>query len=142
MTHHPFLDSEFQEPESPAFEALGHAGSEHYKGLETFPNPGCSVVSYNSDEVMSICPITKQPDFYVVAIDLIDTELLIESKSLKIFFQHIMENSFNHREGIFCESLAVYLRDQVAEAIGAEEDRVRVLLTQKSRGGISIKAMA
>lgn len=142
MTHHRFLDSDFQEPDEPSFSALGRPGSDHYVGLETFENPGCVLVSMTSDEVMSICPITKQPDFYTVTIDLAQTEKLIESKSLKIWFQHIMENSFQNREGIFCESLAVHIRETMVETLGCEDDNVRVTLTQKSRGGISIKAVA
>ena len=31
------------------FVALGHAGSEHYAGLETFPNPGVLEVEMTSD---------------------------------------------------------------------------------------------
>jgi hypothetical protein len=33
-----------QSPRSTEFVALGHAGSGHYAGLETFPNPGVSHV--------------------------------------------------------------------------------------------------
>jgi hypothetical protein len=40
----------------------------------------------------------------------------------------------------------VFIRDQVGEMIGFDEDdvgdHVQVVLTQKSRGGISIKAVA
>ncbi|HEV2033844.1 MAG TPA: hypothetical protein VGU71_06545 [Candidatus Dormibacteraeota bacterium] len=35
---------------SDQFVALGHAGSEHYAGLETFSNPGVSRVEMTSDE--------------------------------------------------------------------------------------------
>ena len=31
------------------FVALGHAGSEHYAGLESFPNPGVALVEMTSD---------------------------------------------------------------------------------------------
>jgi len=48
----------------PEFVALGHAGSEHYAGLETFPNPGVAHVELTSDELAAICPVTGQPDFY------------------------------------------------------------------------------
>ena len=48
--------------------ALGHAGSEHYAGLESFPNPGVSEVEMTSDELTTVCPITSQPDFYVARI--------------------------------------------------------------------------
>ena len=33
------------------FVALGHPGSEHYGGLETFANPGVSQVEMTSDEL-------------------------------------------------------------------------------------------
>jgi hypothetical protein len=40
------------------FVALGHAGSEHYAGLETFENPGVTRVEMTSDELTAVCPIT------------------------------------------------------------------------------------
>ena len=128
--------------DGPPFEALGHAGSDAYVGLEKFDNPGCLQVKYTSDEVMAKCPVTGQPDFYTVTIFLEGTEKLIESKSLKLFFNRFIEQTFTLNTGIFCENLAVWLRDQVCEAIGAEEESVEVLLTQKSRGGITIEARA
>ena len=51
------------------FVALGHAGSEHYAGLETFPNPGVSQVEMTSDELAAVYPITAQPDLYVATIE-------------------------------------------------------------------------
>jgi NADPH-dependent 7-cyano-7-deazaguanine reductase QueF len=139
-----FLDREDNADRGPQqFEALGHAGSAHYAGLETFPNPGCGVVQYTCDELMAKCPVTSQPDFYTVVIQLRETEKLIESKSLKLFFQGLIVGSLSeHGSGIFCEGLAVHLRTVIAEAIGAEEDQVGIQLDQKSRGGISIRAMA
>ncbi len=129
--------------EAPQFAALGSPGSGTYTGLETFENPGCGVVSYSSDEVMSKCPITGQPDFYTVTIQLRDTELLIESKSLKLWFQNLMELSFGDANfGIFCEALAVHIRDTVAGTVKAEQEQIAVQLVQKSRGGISITAVA
>ena len=131
-------------PEEPLqFEALGHAGSDNYIGLETFPNPGCISVKLTSDEVMAKCPITGQPDFYVVSIELEGTDRLIESKSLKIWFQNLMLNSLLPEGGIFCEALAVHIRDTVMEAINEEDiDNVSVTITQKPRGGIEITARA
>lgn len=138
-----FLDSEQHQDGEPQFEALGHAGSSHYVGLETFDNPGCGVVIYRSDEVMASCPITSQPDFYTVAIQLRETDKLIESKSLKLFFQNLMNTSLGpDGHGIFCEALAVHLRTVIAEAVECDEEQVTIQLDQKSRGGISIQAMA
>jgi NADPH-dependent 7-cyano-7-deazaguanine reductase QueF len=94
------------------FVALGHAGSEHYAGLETFPSPGVSHVR------------------------MVSGELCIESKSLKLYLSGF------RNEGRFCEALAVRIRDDVAEAVRLPPDRVRVTLVQKARGGITITAIA
>ena len=118
------------------FVALGHAGSEHYAGLETFPNPGVATVSMTSDELVAVCPITGQADFYTAAIEYWPGPLCIESKSLKLYLA-----SFRN-EGVFCEALAVRIRDDVAAALELPPEQVRVKLTQKARGGITIQATA
>ncbi len=121
---------------STEFVALGHAGSEHYAGLETFPNPGVSQVEMTSDELSAVCPITGQADMYVVTIEYRPEGLCLESKSLKLYLARY------RNEGIFCEGLAVKIRDDVAEALEIPSDRARVALTQKARGGITITATA
>jgi 7-cyano-7-deazaguanine reductase len=118
------------------FVALGHAGSEHYVGLETFPNPGVSTVELTSDELAAVCPITGQPDLYTASIEFRPKELCLESKSLKLYL-----GGFRN-EGHFCEALAVRIRDDVAEALGLEAGDVRVELRQKARGGITVTATA
>jgi 7-cyano-7-deazaguanine reductase len=118
------------------FVALGHAGSEHYAGLETFGSPGVSQVVMTSDELVAVCPITAQPDFYTAEIDYRPERLCIESKSLKLYLA-----SFRN-EGVFCEALAVRIRDDVAAALELPPERVRVKLAQKARGGITIQATA
>ena len=45
-----------------------------------------------------------------------------------------------HDQGVFCEALAVQIRDDVAEALQVDRGRVRVTLRQKARGGITITA--
>jgi 7-cyano-7-deazaguanine reductase len=121
---------------STEFVALGHAGSEHYAGLETFPNPGVSHVAMTSDELTAVCPITGQPDLYVASIEYEPGPLCIESKSLKLYLAGF------RNEGAFCEALAVRVRDDVAVALELEPDRVQVTLEQKARGGITITATA
>jgi 7-cyano-7-deazaguanine reductase len=116
------------------FVALGHAGSEHYAGLETFSNPGVSHVEMTSDELTAVCPITGQPDLYVATIEYWPKDLCIESKSLKLYL-----SSFRN-EGAFCEALAVRIRDDVAAAVELPTDKVRITLEQKARGGITITA--
>jgi 7-cyano-7-deazaguanine reductase len=122
------------EPRSTDFVALGHAGSEHYAGLESFPNPGVSHVELTSDELVSVCPVTGQPDMYVATIEYSPGPLCLESKSLKLYL-----NGFRN-EGVFCEALAVRIRDDVAEALELPAEKVRVTLSQKARGGITITA--
>jgi len=120
----------------PEFVALGHAGSEHYAGLETFPNPGVSHVEMTSDELVAVCPITAQPDLYVAEIEYTPQALCLESKSLKLYLAQF------RNEGVFCEALAVQIRDDVAAALELPVDHVGVTLTQKPRGGITIVATA
>ena len=121
-------------PRSTDFIALGHTGSEHYAGLETFENPGVSHVEMTSDELTAVCPVTGQPDLYVASIEYWPQALCLESKSVKLYLSRF------RNEGAFCEALAVRIRDDVAEALSLPPDKVRVTLEQKARGGITITA--
>jgi 7-cyano-7-deazaguanine reductase len=116
------------------FVALGHAGSDAYAGLETFPNPGVAVVQMTSDELTAVCPITGQPDFYTATIEYRPRERCLESKSLKLYLARFRE------QGVFCEALAVQIRDEVATVLELDEADVTVTLVQKARGGITITA--
>jgi 7-cyano-7-deazaguanine reductase len=118
------------------FVALGHAGSKHYAGLETFENPGVTRVEMTSDELTAVCPVTGQPDLYVATIEYAPRRLCLESKSLKLYLAGY------RNEGAFCEALAVRIRDDVAEALELERTDVQVTLKQKARGGITITATA
>jgi 7-cyano-7-deazaguanine reductase len=102
--------------------------------IDTFDLPaGVTRVTYTSDEVMSHCPITGQPDFYTVEIRL-QARLGLESKSLKLYLQSFVD------EGQFCEAFANRIKDDVVEASQASWCIVEV--KQKPRGGITIKAVA
>ena len=118
------------------FVALGHAGSEHYAGLETFENPGVTRVELTSDELTAVCPITGQPDLYHVTIEFDAGPLCLESKSLKLYLARF------RNEGAFCEELAVRLRDDIAVPLELQPGDVTVTLRQKARGGITITAVA
>ena len=118
------------------FVALGHAGSEHYAGLESFPNPGVTEVEMTSDELTAVCPITGQADFYVARIVYRPDGLCLESKSLKLYLARF------RNEGAFAEALAVRIKDDVAAALELDRSAVTVTLTQKPRGGITINATA
>ncbi len=119
---------------STGFVALGQPGNDRYAGLETFPNPGVAQVELASDELTSVCPITGQPDLYSVTIACRPDALCLESKSLKLYL-----NAFRN-DGVFCEELAVRIRDDVAAALELTPERVTVTLVQKPRGGITITA--
>jgi 7-cyano-7-deazaguanine reductase len=119
---------------STEFVALAHPGPEHYAGLETFANPGVSHVALMSDELTAVCPVTVQPDLYVATIEYWPERLCVESKSLKLHLAGY------RNEGHFCEALAVKIRDVVADGLELSSDKVRVILEQKARGGITITA--
>jgi 7-cyano-7-deazaguanine reductase len=103
--------------------------------LDVFELPSTvSNVSYTSDEVTSVCPITGQPDFYEVSIRLEGARLGIESKSLKLYLQSFRD------DGQFCEQFAHRIAVDVHEAVDAEA--VTVAVKQKPRGGITIEAEA
>ena len=121
---------------SDEFVALGHAGSEHYAGLETFENPGVTKVELTTDELTAVCPITGQPDMYVATIEYRAATRCLESKSLKLYLARY------RNEGAFCEALAVRIRDDVADALRLDASDVTVTLRQKARGGITITATA
>jgi len=115
----------------PDFVALG---STEYGGLETFPNPGISHVEMTSDELTALGPVVGYPDLYVAKIEYWPQTLCLESKSLKLYL-----GTYRNEEQ-FCEALTVKIRDDVAVALNLPADKVRVTLTQKPRGGISITA--
>jgi 7-cyano-7-deazaguanine reductase len=118
------------------FVALGHAGSGHYVGLESFPNPGVTEVEMTSDELTAVCPVTGQPDLYVARITYRPNALCLESKSLKIYLSRF------RNDGVFGEALAVRIKNDVAAALQLDPAAVTVTLTQKARGGITITMTA
>ena len=103
-------------PEAQEFVALGHAGSGHYAGLETFPNPGVRRVGLTSDELTAMCPVTGQPDLYTATIEYRPGELCLESKSLKLYLMQF------RNEGDFCEALAVRIRETWRRRFGSAAD--------------------
>jgi 7-cyano-7-deazaguanine reductase len=115
------------------FSALGHKVVE-FAAFDTFAAPGVSRVRMVSDEVTALCPVTGQPDWYTVTIDYVPDKLCLESKSLKLYFHSLRQ------KGIFCESLARRICDEVGTVLIPLE--LSVTVKQKPRGGISIEARA
>ena len=103
--------------------------------LECFDAPEhVSTVRFRTDEVMSICPVTEQPDISSLVLAYRPDQRCIESKSLKLYLW-----SFRDRK-VFCEALAAEIAAEVVRA--ADPHDVTVTLRQQARGGIVIEAVA
>jgi 7-cyano-7-deazaguanine reductase len=103
--------------------------------LECFTAPEhVTTVRFSSDELMSLCPVTGQPDLSSLIIEYRPDGRCVESKSLKLYLW-----SFRDRK-VFCEALAAEIADEVVRA--ADPAEVRVTVTQRPRGGIVIEATA
>lgn len=114
---------------------LGARSTQPIDELDTFPAPaGLGRVAMTSDELTALCPVTGQPDFYVVTIEYEPGSLCIESKSLKLYLWHFRDR------GVFCEQLAVDIRHKVVATIQPKACTVK--LVQKARGGIVIEALS
>jgi len=99
-----------------------------------FAAPDVQSVTMEATEFTALCPRTGQPDFGTVTIEYIPAALCIESKSLKYYL-------WSYRnEGVFCESIAAQIADDVMYAI--QPKAVEVEVTQNIRGGIGIVARA
>ncbi len=121
------------EKESYEFKALGRSTRQPSRALETFPTPaGVDKVVLESDEVTSLCPVTGQPDFETVHIEFAPDKYCIESKSLKLYLWSFRE------EGLFCEAFSARVAKDIYEACAPKW--VRVVVTQRPRGGITISA--
>ncbi len=114
---------------------LGQTVQHSIEHVEVFPAPkNVSTVTFSTDEVQSICPVTNQPDISSVVIEYEPNQHCIESKSLKLYFW-----SFRNR-AVFAEALAAEIAGEVM--VTAKPHRVRVTLTQHPRGGITITAVS
>lgn len=99
--------------------------------LETFPTPrGVVQVEVISDEVTSLCPVTGQPDQYVVKVLYNPAALCAESKTIKLFLQSFRQ------AGHFCEDFSRIIAERFMKDV--KPYTVQVEVTQKPRGGVSI----
>lgn len=114
---------------------LGTKVTQPRRVLDTFDLPkSVDRVQYISDEVTSNCPITGQPDWYVVTIALNASKKGLESKSLKLYLQSFRE------DGQFCEAFADTIAKDVYEVTRA--GAVQAIVKQKPRGGVAIHSVA
>lgn len=69
-----------------------------------------AIVRFTCPEFTSICPVTGQPDFAHIVVDYAPDQVLVESKSLKLFFVSFR----NH--GAFHEDCTVMIGRRIVEA--------------------------
>ncbi len=101
--------------------------------LESFRNPHPDinyVVRLTAPEFTTLCPITGQPDFATLVVDYVPSELLVESKSFKLFLASFR----NH--GSFHEDCTVYIHNRLKEVLSPKY--IRVTGIWNARGGITI----
>jgi 7-cyano-7-deazaguanine reductase len=65
------------------------------------------VVRFTCPEFTSLCPLTGQPDFAHIVIDYVPRDWIVESKSLKLFF-----NSFRNH-GTFHEACTMLIAERL-----------------------------
>lgn len=103
--------------------------------VECFPAPdGCTGVTFRTDELTSVCPVTSQPDLSSLELEYIPDQLCIESKSLKLFLWSFRD------QAIFAEALAVAVAQEVMTTVVPKW--VRVTVTQRPRGGIETETVS
>ena len=101
--------------------------------LDRVPNPQADtryLARFTFPEFTSLCPVTGQPDFGIMVIDYAPDKWLIESKSLKLYFQSFR----NH--GAFHEDVTVSIGRRVADLLAPHWLRIGGYFNP--RGGMPI----
>lgn len=105
--------------------------------LEAFPNrhPGNDYfVKFNCPEFTSLCPMTGQPDFATIYLSYIPGEMVVESKSLKLYL-------FSYRNhGDFHENCVNTIMKDLVKLLSPRYIEVWGKFTP--RGGLSIDPYA
>ncbi len=66
---------------------------------EPNPHPGAPyAVRFTAPEFTALCPITGQPDFAHLVIDYVPRDLLVESKSLKLYLSSFRNHGAFHED--------------------------------------------
>ncbi len=119
----------------PGITVLGSTVRGAIEHVEVFPAPAnVTTVTFETDELMSLCPVTGQPDISSVCIEYVPAAHCIESKSLKLYLWGFRDRA------VFAEALAAEIAGEVMAT--AKPRRVRVELRQHPRGGITITAVS
>jgi 7-cyano-7-deazaguanine reductase len=111
--------------------------SQPSKDLQVFPNPAPErdyAIQFQIPEFTCNCPLTGQPDFAHLTIDMIADKLCVELKSLKMYMW-----SFRN-EGVFHEKVT---NDIVSEIVRVTRPRfIRITAKWYVRGGIYTNVVA
>lgn len=105
--------------------------------LETFPNHHPKrdyTVTMHTEEFTCVCPLTGQPDFAKIKIQYIPDQLILESKSLKLYLQ-----SFRN-EGTFHEHVTNVILDDIVAALAPRWCKITADFTVRGGIGISVDA--
>jgi 7-cyano-7-deazaguanine reductase len=114
---------------------LGNTVREAVDHVEVFPAPAnVDLVRFTTDELSSMCPVTRQPDLSHVVIEYQPLEWCVESKSLKLYLWNFRDRA------VFAEALAAEIAGEIMET--AKPRKVIVTLTQRPRGGIEVQTVA
>jgi len=114
---------------------LGRTVRQPVEHVECFPAPAhVSSVTFTNDELNSMCPVTEQPDLSSVSIEYVPDRWCVESKSLKLYLWGFRDRA------IFAEALAAEIASEIMTT--AQPKAVRVVLTQRPRGGIEVRVVA
>jgi 7-cyano-7-deazaguanine reductase len=128
-------DTDALTPGTAGLTVLGRDVRQPIEHVECFPAPAhVTEVRFRTEELMSLCPVTNQPDLSHVTIEYEPAEWCVESKSLKLYLW-----SFRDR-AVFAEAMAAEIAEEIART--ARPAMVRVTLVQCARGGITIEAVA
>ena len=121
---------------------LGNQGTKYPQDyapevLETFVNKHPDhdyFVKFNCPEFTSLCPITGQPDFATIYISYVPGEIMVESKSLKLYLFSFRNHGDFHEDcmNIIMEDLIRLMDPKYIEVLGVFTPR----------GGISIHPYA
>lgn len=101
--------------------------------LEAVPNPHPGthyVARFTAPEFTSLCPVTGQPDFAHIVVDIVADKWLVESKSFKLYLFSFR----NH--GAFHEECTVRIGKDIAATI--KPRYLRIGAYWYPRGGIPI----
>lgn len=105
--------------------------SEQKSILEAVPNPRPGreyEVRSVSPEFTCLCPRTGQPDFASITITYVPDQLIVELKSLKLYFHSFRD------QGTFHEAAANQILDDLVDVLAPK--RMTVIADFNVRGGI------